>query len=1001
MSVDEEQLTVISVIVPAHNAAMTLDRTLASLRAQTFRGWEAIVIDDGSSDRSPRIARAHGKDDPRIRLVCQQQRGVSAARNAGLAVAQGEWIVFLDADDTLRPGHLAAMLDAAAGAPDAGLLHCGWQRVAAGKPWRARHPARPIADPMRETARTCPFAIHAALTRRSDIAAAGGFDPALRIAEDWDLWQRLARIGVAFAAVPDLTVDVHVEPGSLSSDSARHLADGMAVMRRGHAADRRLPADVAFVHGVPADAFAAAVWRFAIWVAAAALGRGGDPVMLLEQAGLPAPADFDPPVLAALIEDGLAIGAGPAGAPLHARWPEFAAGASALCRHLGARAGSSVLADQIGRALEDEVAATVPPGWEARIGGLAKVAVDVAGLMRDRTLPGVRRVHATVVVDGKPLADMGTQFAFGALSASRQLAMARTLPDTAVLRGDLVRAMVRRGPFALGLPLFQALKQYARLVRSARQPNVHRHARLPHEDVSDLFMRAAPDGPAGLDADTRLARIVAEERALAMPAQVADEPDRAAPWVEPDYAREDYWEGVFARVDPWGYRNDYETLKYEQTLDLIRDAEIGTALEIACAEGEFTRRLAAHAGQVLATDIAPTAVARAAQACADLSNCSFQRLDLLTEEPPGSYDLIVASEVLYYLDPAAMQAFVAKVARHLRLGGIFLTAHANLLVDEPDRTGFGWPHHFGAKGIGSIIADHGGFALETELWTPLYRILRFRKAAPETAPLAMHIVADAAPILPERVASQVKWRGGSEAPVAAAWHDFPILMYHRIADDGPATLARWRTTPAAFEAQLRHLRDGGWQGISLDRLVEALHHGRALPDRSVMLTFDDATRDFLNFALPLLHRHGYPATLFVPTDHVGGVAQWDAAHGDPAALLDWDQLRALRHCDVAICAHGVTHRPLPALDPETVIRELAGSRFRLERELGQPVTSIAYPYGAFDPLIRQAAEDVGYQFGFTCLDGRISDCADPMVLFRREVMGGIDLTRFAALLAGR
>jgi peptidoglycan/xylan/chitin deacetylase (PgdA/CDA1 family)/SAM-dependent methyltransferase/CTP:molybdopterin cytidylyltransferase MocA len=1000
MAGEEQQLTVISLIVPAHNAAKTLDRALSSVRAQSFADWEAIVVDDGSVDRTAAVAQAHADTDPRIRLIRQAQGGVSTARNAGLAAATGDWVLFLDSDDAIAPDHLAAMLDAAAAAPDAGLLHCSWRRVVNGEPWRAPHPAPTIADPMATAARTCPFAIHAALTRRERIAAAGGFDPALRIAEDWDLWQRLARIGVDFAAVPGVTVDVYVEPGSLSSDSARHLSDGLRVMRRGHGVDERLPADVPFAQGAPAPAFAPAAWHFAIWVAAAGLGRGADPVALIEQADLPAPPGFDAAVLATLIEDGLAIGAGPAIGPLYAAWPRFEPGICALVDAIARRAAAPLLADQLYRALEDVLARSVPPGIEARIGALAIVAIDVTDRLRDRALPGATRMHVTLTADGRPLADMGTHFAFGALSASRQLAMARTLEDSAELRADSVRAMVRRGPLALGLPLLPALKQYARLMRSLRNPHIHQHAKLPHEDVRDLFLRTEPDGRAGIDSDSRVAQIVAEARAPLSATQ-----DAAAgsdePWVEPDYTREDYWEGLFAKVDPWGYRNDYETVKYEQTLDLVRDVEIGIALEIACAEGEFTRRLAALAGHVLATDIAPTAVARAAEACADLANCSFQRLDLLTEEPPGSYDLIVASEVLYYLDPPAMQAFVAKVERHLNPGGIFLTAHGNLLVDEPDRTGFGWPHHFGAKGIGSIVLANGNFALETELWTPLYRIMRFRKAAPETVPPANRIVADAARNLPERVAAQVKWRGGHEAPVTDDWHEFPILMYHRIADDGPAGLAQWRTTPAAFEAQLRHLRDDGWQGVSFQRMREAAHLGWPMPGKRIMLTFDDATRDFMDVALPLLHRYGFPATLFVPTGHVGTAAVWDAAHGDPAPLLDWNELRMLKHCDVTLASHSVTHRPLTVLEPEAVVRELAESRFRLEQELGEPVTGIAYPYGAFDQPLREAAQAVGYEFGFTCFDGMIAAHADPLALFRREVKGGIDLAQFAALIEGR
>ncbi|KEZ15292.1 Glycosyl transferase family 2 [Sphingobium yanoikuyae] len=991
-------MTAISVIMPAHNAARTIERALQSLRVQTFEDWEVIVVDDGSSDQTTTIVDRWVASDHRVRLIRQVQTGAGSARNSGLDVALGEWIVFLDSDDILASDHLATMIAAAAQQPEADLFYCGWQRVTGDGPWRDVHPAAPLPDAMLATARACPFAIHAAFTRRKRIIEAGRFDSALRIAEDWDLWQRLARVGVNFVAVPHLIARVHVERGSLSSDSERHLLDGTKVIRRGHDGDVRLRQDVPHAAGAPTDDLAQAIWWFALWVAAAAIGRGDDPVALLAHVDIPPPSHLDSYALAHIIEDGLAIGAGPDAGPLHSRWAEFGVAVNALCAELAARSDAPDLGDRTSRCLEEYVARSVPVAEEARIGSIAVIVIDPAKPIEDRTLTGCDRLWMTLMIDGVVL-QRSQHLCFGTLSVGRQWALLRE-QDSPALRRALLMLRLRAGPFALGLPAARSIKQFARLLRSSRKPYRHRHATLPHEDVVELLY---PRMVQAANVDTDLATIIAMEQDMLQGKRGNgnEEEDAGAPWVEPDYTQEDYWEQIFAKVDPWSYRNSYETLKYDQTIELIGDQPIDHALEIACAEGEFTRRLAARTGHILATDIAPTAVARAAEACADLANCSFQRLDLLTEDPPGCYDLIVASEVLYYLDPDALSAFADKVARYLKPGGIFLTAHGNLLIDEPDRTGFGWPHHFGAKGIGDLFASHGDFAREVELWTPLYRIMRFRKALGETRAAPRLVIADAAPDLPERVSSQVRWRGGGEAQVADDWHDLSVLMYHRIAHDGPASLQQWRTTPEQFEAQLAYLRAEGWQGVSMARMRQALHDGVALPERSIMLTFDDATRDFLDHALPLLHRYGFPATLFVPTGYVGGAAEWDKTHGAPAPLLDWDRLRGLVHCDVTIGAHGITHRSLTALDAPSVARELAGARFRLELELGRPVDTLAYPYGAFDGAIRNAARDCGYHFGFTCHDGRVARGADPLALFRREVTGEMDLERFAELVAGR
>lgn len=114
----------ISVIIPAYNAADTIEGTVASLRAQNFDGMEIIIVDDGSMDTTAAVCRSLASSTEGIRLLTKENGGVSSARNAGLDVACGEYVMFVDADDILRPGALSCMY-----VPGMDLIAGGFEKV--------------------------------------------------------------------------------------------------------------------------------------------------------------------------------------------------------------------------------------------------------------------------------------------------------------------------------------------------------------------------------------------------------------------------------------------------------------------------------------------------------------------------------------------------------------------------------------------------------------------------------------------------------------------------------------------------------------------------------------------------------------------------------------------------------------------------------------------------------------------------------------------------------
>lgn len=102
----------ISIIVAAFNAGMTLREAVTSVYAQSYSGWELILVDDGSNDDTASICDEFGRMDSRVRVIHTENRGVSAARNSGIDAATGEWLAFLDADDVLHPEFCKLMFEA-------------------------------------------------------------------------------------------------------------------------------------------------------------------------------------------------------------------------------------------------------------------------------------------------------------------------------------------------------------------------------------------------------------------------------------------------------------------------------------------------------------------------------------------------------------------------------------------------------------------------------------------------------------------------------------------------------------------------------------------------------------------------------------------------------------------------------------------------------------------------------------------------------------------------
>jgi len=213
----------VSIIMPCYNAAAHLPKSVGSVLAQTFTDWELIAVDDGSSDGT--LDWLQARADPRLRIQTQTNQGVSAARNAALELARGEYVAFLDADDTWAPTFLEKQIAALKAHPDAGLAYCGWQNV--GLPGMRGEPFTPPdyeTPTKRETLFAgCRWPIHAALTKREAIIATGGFDLHLKNAEDYAFWLEIVNAAM-IVRVPEVLAYYHFHDGTQASDNRARAA---------------------------------------------------------------------------------------------------------------------------------------------------------------------------------------------------------------------------------------------------------------------------------------------------------------------------------------------------------------------------------------------------------------------------------------------------------------------------------------------------------------------------------------------------------------------------------------------------------------------------------------------------------------------------------------------------------------------------------------------------------------------------------------------------------
>ena len=224
----------VSVVIPFYRAHYLSD-AIQSVRAQTFTDYELVVVDDGSPDRKE-VDRLGLPEDARIRYLRQENQGPAAARNTALQAARGEFVAFLDSDDTWEPTYLQEQIDGLARDSGLDMIYCN--ALMMGQPETDRRAlmestrARGLATCTSLLREEYTLYLSGVVARRDLILAAGLFDERFVHGEDFDLWTRMLKRGARMGFQPRVLLNRRLHSGSLSSDSLTHSEKALLVVEK-------------------------------------------------------------------------------------------------------------------------------------------------------------------------------------------------------------------------------------------------------------------------------------------------------------------------------------------------------------------------------------------------------------------------------------------------------------------------------------------------------------------------------------------------------------------------------------------------------------------------------------------------------------------------------------------------------------------------------------------------------------------------------------------------
>ena len=940
----------VSVIIAAYNAEKTIADTLKSLQNQTFKKWEAIVIDDGSSDDTSVIAGRFANQDHRIRIISQQNSGPCIARNAGIRMAHFDWLLFLDADDWIAPTHLQRMLETLMADADLDAVHCGYVYVAPNGTLSDEMYGNASADLFPTLARHCPFPIHACVVRKAIVEEIGGWDPSLRTSEDWDLWQRISRFGAQFGTVKQVLAYYRMKPNSLSRNGNQEFIDGMRVLIQGHSFDQRVPnPHPSHREGEPSEILPELRCQLASWIAGITIGQGEDARRLLNLMGNVSAPDLSPFGVVDNLFKSVPLSACQLPTDWFKLWPSVEKNIKAFLVALETRSHSLGLSDRAISYLERMVLQHTEITGPLTLGTTHAVPLEVTKPLPDIRPPsGVKRLFGIVVMEGIKLGGLELPVIDGmvtgwvledAIAANFAWAILGRFFEHTVYLNRKANEHDQIGWKTFWQQLWGSsdwadghgndsmpkVKPY-----TTKQVNSDRLMVEVSEDLSDLNI-TFPKVKVGFTVG-------------GVPLGVVTIP------VKNNLLKASTLRVALARAS-----------RYELLRVCAREALIGKPLhEPISLRSRLARAvvLRAHHSNLSGNGIVSPQTVVLGGRPGRPGTCVSRRAVLPRIAALELLEMaqISGEPVFQHVDDEDPDRvlYAPELLEHLLVEKDF--SRSTIPLPRPPR--WTWFLKWALKNpvLLAILHKFKQTYRKNENKLPIFFDSR-------VLPKLWEFLIFCSPVL-------------------------PILMYHRVAPCSDSVTKRYVVNPEAFEKQLRYLRDSGFYNVSLDEWLNAMLTDRPLPDRAIALTFEDGYQNFYDYAFPLLKKYAFTATVFLIAGSIGKSLEKEER------LMGWQEIHHLKDEGILFGSHSFNHRSLTSLSDAEIVQEGAQSRALLIRELGIPVTAFSYPYGHFDATVEHLIGACGYTIGVSTWKGLGSLHGNPLALPRIEVMGSYTFQDF-------